>query len=64
MGTTGKEIAEHVIRATKLIPTCHVKGRHEQLLIIIHRLSKVQKKVQEREKSRESRIIGNRMILE
>jgi hypothetical protein len=33
-------------------------------VIIIHRLSKVRKKVQEREKSRESRIIGNRMILE
>ena len=45
MGETGKEIAEQVIRPTKVIRTSPVKARREQLLIIIHRLWKVLKRV-------------------
>jgi len=57
---TGKEIAEHVIRPAKVIPTLHVKARCVQLLIIIHRLWKVLKRVED---MRESRMVGTRMIL-
>ena len=63
MGVRGKEIAEHVFRPTKVIPASHDKARHEQLLIIIHRLWKVLKRVEEREKRRQRRIVGKRMIL-
>ena len=60
---TGKEIAEHVIRPTDVIPASHVNARHEQLVISIHRLWKVKNKVEEMEKRRERRIIGKRIIL-
>jgi len=40
-----------------------VKASPEQLLIIIHRLWKVLKMVEEREKRRERRMVGKRMIL-
>jgi len=63
MRATGKEIAEHVIRLTKVIRASHVKARREQLLIIIHRHWKVLKRVEEREKRRERRMVGTRMIL-
>jgi len=57
---TGKEIANHVIRPAKAIAAGHVKARCVQLLIIIHRLWNVLKRVGER---RESRMVGKRMIL-
>jgi len=57
---TGMEIAEHVIRLAKVIAASHVKARCAQLLIIIHRLSKVLTRVEER---RERRMVGKRMIL-
>jgi len=38
-------------------------ARREQLLIIIHRLWKVLKRVEEREMGRERRMVGKRMIL-
>jgi len=60
---TGKEIAEHVTRPTKVIRTRRVKARREQLLIIIHRIWKVLKRVEEREKRRERRMVGTRIIL-
>jgi len=63
MRATGKEIAEHVSRPTKVIRTSRVKARREQLLIILHRLWKVLKRVEEREKRRERRMVGTRMIL-
>jgi len=63
MRVTGKEIAEHGIRPTKVIRASRVKARREQLLIIIHRLWKVLKSVKEREKRRERRMVGTRMIL-
>jgi len=63
MRVTGKEIAEHVIRLTKVIRASCVKARHEQLLIIIHRLWKVLMRVEEKEKRRERRMVGTRMIL-
>jgi len=63
MTATGKEIAEHVTRPRKVIRTSRVKARCEQLLIILHRLWKVLKRVEEREKRRERRMGGMRMIL-
>jgi hypothetical protein len=45
---TEKEIAKHVIRPTKVIPASRVTARCAQLLIIIHRLWKVLKRVEER----------------
>jgi len=63
MRVTGKEIAEHVIWVTKVIPASRVNARHEQLQIIIHRLWKVLKRVAKREKRREWRMVGERMIL-
>ena len=63
MRATGKDIAEHVIRLMKVIRASPVKARCEQLLIIIHRLWKVLKRVEEREKRRERRMVGTRMIL-
>ena len=63
MRATGKEIAKHVIGPTKVIPASSVKGTREQLLIIIHRLWKILKWVEEREKGRERRMAGKRMIL-
>jgi len=50
MRATGKGIAKHVMRPTEVIPVSRVKARREQLLIIIHRLWKVLKRVEEREK--------------
>jgi len=58
--TTGTEIAEHVIRPANVIPASRVKARCAQLLIIIYRLWKVLKRVEER---RERRMVGKRMIL-
>jgi len=52
MRATGKEIAEHVIRPTKVLPSSRIKARCKQLLIIIHRLWKVLKRVEEREERR------------
>jgi len=63
MRVTVKEIAEHVIRPTKVIPTSCNKAEHDQLLISIHRLWRVLKMVDEREKRREGRMVGKRMIL-
>jgi len=63
MRATGKEIAEHVIRPTKVIRASHVKARHTQLLIMIHRLWKVLKRVEERKKRTERRMVRTRMIL-
>jgi len=63
MRATGKEIAEHVIRPTKVIRASRINARCEQLLIIIHRLWKVLKRVEEGEKRRERRMVGMRMIL-
>jgi hypothetical protein len=60
MSGTGKEIAQCIIRLTKVIPASHVKARCAQLLISIHKLWKVLKMVEER---RESRMVGKRMIL-
>jgi len=57
---TRKEIAEHVIRPRKVIPASCVKARCAQLVIIIHRLWKVLKQVEER---RERRMVGKRMIV-
>jgi hypothetical protein len=54
------EIAEHVIQPAKVIPSSHVKARCVQLLVIIHRLSKVLEMVDER---RNRRMLGKRMIL-
>ena len=50
MRGTGKEIAEHIIRPTKVISASHVKARHEKLLISIPRHWKVLKRVEQREK--------------
>jgi len=63
MRATGKKIAKHVIRLTKVICICRVKARREQLLISIHKHWKVLKRVEEREKRRERRMVGTRMIL-
>ena len=63
MRATRKEIAKDMIRPTKIIPASHVMARREQLLIIIHRLWKVLKRVEEREMGRERRMVGKRMIL-
>jgi hypothetical protein len=63
MRVTGKEIAENVTRLTKVIPTSHVTAKCEQLQNIIHRLWKVVKRVEEREKRRERRMVGKRTIL-
>ena len=49
MRATGKEIAEDGIRPTKVIRASRVKARREQLLMIIHRLWQVLKRVEERE---------------
>jgi len=57
---TVQEIAEHVLRPEKIIPVGCVKARCAQLLINIHRLWKVLKRVEER---RERRMVGKRMIL-
>jgi hypothetical protein len=54
------EITNYIIRPTKFIPASCVKVRCEQLLIIIHKLWKVLKRVEER---RERRMMGKRMIL-
>jgi len=63
MRATRKEIAQHVLRPTKVIPTSRVRARCEQLPIIIHRLWKVLKRVEKREKWRERRMVGKKMIL-
>jgi hypothetical protein len=60
---TGKEIAEQIIGPTKVIPTSSVKARFEQLLIMVCRLWMVLKRVEEREKTRERRMVGKTMIL-
>jgi len=58
---TGKEITKHVIWPAKVVLSSCAKARCAQLLIIIHRLWKVMKRVEER---RERRMVGKRMILE
>ena len=60
---TAKEIAKQVIMPTKVICASRVKARREQMLIIIHQLWKVLKRVEEREKRWERRMVGTRMIL-
>jgi len=57
---TGEEIADHIIEPAKVIPTCHVMVRYAQLLIMIHILWKILKRVEER---RERRMLGKGMIL-
>ena len=57
---TGKKIAKHVIRPAKVIPTNHVKSRYVQLPIIIHKVWKVLKRVEE---TRQRRMVGKRIIL-
>ena len=56
----GKEIVEHIIKPAKVIPPSNVKARCVHLLIIIHKLWKVRKRVEER---RERRIVGKGMKL-
>ena len=63
MRATGKEMAEHVFRLTMVIRAGRVMAGREQLLSIIHRLWKVLKRVEGREKRRERRMVGMRMIL-
>jgi len=63
MRATEKEIAEYLITPTKVIPVSCVKARSEQLIFILHRLWKVLKRVEEREKRRERRMVGKRMIV-
>jgi len=60
---TGKEIAEHRIRLTKVFPASHLKASHQQLSIIRHRLWQVLKRLEEREKRRERRMVGKRMTI-
>jgi len=57
----GMDIAEHIMRSAKVIPTSRVKARCKHLLIIILRLGKVLKRVVE--ERRERRMVGKRMIL-
>jgi hypothetical protein len=56
---TRREVAEDIIRPTKVIPACHVKARCVQLLSIIYILWKNLKLVEER---RERRMVGMRII--
>jgi hypothetical protein len=56
---TRREVAEHIIRPTKVIPACRVNARCVQLLSIIHILGKNLKLVEE---SRERRMVGMRII--
>jgi len=49
---TQMEIAKYLIRAAKAIPTRHVKARSWQLLIIVHRLWNILKRVEERRQRR------------
>jgi hypothetical protein len=60
---TGKEIAEQVTRLTMVIPASHVEARSDQLLIMIYRLWKVLKRVEDKAKRRERWMVGNRIIL-
>jgi len=55
-----EEIAEYGIRLRKVLPASRVNVRYAQLLIIIRRLWKVLKKVEER---KERRMVRKRMIL-
>ena len=56
----GKDIAQHAIRAAKVIPVGRVMARCVQLLIITPRLWKVLRRVEER---MERRMVGKKMIL-
>jgi len=56
----GKELAEHVIRPAKVIPTSYVKARCGQQIIIVHTPWNVQMIVEQR---MERRMVGKRMIL-
>jgi hypothetical protein len=56
----GKKLVEHGIEPTMVTPTSHVKARCTPLLIIMHRLWKALKRVQER---RQREMVGKRMIL-
>jgi len=56
---TEKDIAEHIIRTRKVIPASRVKVTCVQLVIIIHRIWKVLKTVEERS---ERRMVGKRII--
>jgi len=56
----GKVITEHRIRPAKVISASPDKSRCTQLVIIIHRLWKTLKRLEE---SRERRMVGKRMIL-
>jgi len=60
---TWKVITEHIIIPGKVITASCVKVRCAQLLTIIHILWMVQKRVEEREKRREWRMVAKRMIL-
>jgi hypothetical protein len=63
MRATGTGIAKHEIRPTKVIPASRVKARREQQLIFIESIWNVLKRVEETEKRRERRTVGERMIL-
>ena len=60
---TVKEIAEHLIRLTKILLASHVTARCEQPQNIIHRLRKVWKRVEVRGHRMDRRMVGKKMIL-
>jgi len=57
---TRQVIARHLIRPVEVIPASHVNARCAQLLIILHRLWKVLKRVEE---MCERMMVGKRMML-
>jgi hypothetical protein len=60
MTATDKGIIEHIHSPAKLIAASRIEAGYTQLLIIIHRLWMVLKRVKER---RDRRMVGKRMIL-
>jgi len=57
---TETQIAQHLIRPAKAIPASRIQSSLAQLLIIMHTLWKVLKRVEERW---EMRMVGKRLIL-
>jgi len=60
MCVPGMEIAKHIFKAVKVFSASCVKASWLLVLISIHRLLKLLKRVEER---REKMIVGKRMIL-
>jgi len=58
---TAREIADRVIKSVKVLLASRIQVRCAPIIIIIHRLLNVLKRVEER---RERRMVGKRMILE